>query len=77
MPANPIDQNDLTKELVNRIKALEKQVEALTTAKKTRFNVPLLTADPSDLIDGEIWYRTDTDELKTRKNGTTRTITTS
>ncbi len=34
-----------------------------------------VTADPSDLNDGDYWHRTDTDELKIQLDGATRVIT--
>lgn len=38
-------------------------------------NLTPLTADPSPLADGMVWYRGDTDTLHLRANGVTKTVT--
>ena len=40
------------------------------------FNAPRLTADPDSPTDGDIWYRTDTDAYRVRRNGVTETLLT-
>ncbi len=76
MSANPSKGTD-EKLLLKKIGDLEKAIQELRTNQNRVFVVPLLTADPGSLIDGQMWYRTDTDELKLRRNGTTRVVTTS
>jgi len=41
------------------------------------FRVEILAADPSNLVDGQIWYNTTSGTLKIYNGSTTRTITTS
>lgn len=73
-------------ELAEIIKGLEKRIELL---EKTRvintliftdegtLVVPVVTDDPADPTNGQIWYNSTSNELKIEKNGTVRTITTS
>lgn len=50
----------------------------LTSGKKSAFKLNLrpLTADPTDVADGNVWYRTDTQKLFTNINAEDRQITT-
>lgn len=43
----------------------------LTGGKLIRAQHNPVTADPGSPVDGEIWYRTDTDQYRGRRNGTT------
>lgn len=40
-------------------------------------NLEGLTADPTDVQDGDVWYRSDVPALKCRINGVTKTVTVS
>jgi len=39
-------------------------------------NIPVLSADPSNPQNGDMWYNTATNSLRCRKGGSTVTVTT-
>ena len=63
--------------LLRKIEALERMVRELRNVKLAFFCVPKVASDPASPIDGQMWYNTTSNELKVRKNGTVRTVTTS
>jgi len=42
----------------------------------SRVNLAPLTADPTDAIDGDIWYRADLDTIRVKLNGSVVTVQT-
>lgn len=46
----------------------------LPPQSQTRLTVRNLTSDPTDAVGGEIWYREDLDELRTKTGGSVETI---
>lgn len=72
-----ISGKTLEQELENEIRRLKKEVKALKTNQLSVIVIPSLTADPATPVDGQIWYRSDTDVYKGRQNGVTKTFTTS
>lgn len=69
----------ILKRIEDRLANLEKSrvIQTLVFTSEGTLVVPVVTADPSTLTNGQIWYNSTSNELKVRKNGTTRTITTS
>lgn len=72
--------DDLQRELISmrkRIEELERVrlIQNLRLPANGAFSPPIVTSDPASPVDGDIWYRSDLDEWKGRKNGTTVTFT--
>lgn len=76
MSAN-FSKNTPENKLVETIKSILKKLENLKTNQLSTLVVPTLTSDPATTVNGQIWYNTTSNELKVKKNGTVRTITTS
>ena len=49
----------------------------INIARCQKLHLEPLTADPSNLEDGDLWYRSDLDTFRARKNGATVTVTVS
>ena len=54
---------------------LESRVRKLETSQ--RFMAPVVSADPTVLTNGMIWYRSDLGTFRVYQNGSVRTITVS
>lgn len=54
---------------------LDKRVRKLELA--TIFQAPVVSADPSPLVNGMIWYRSDLGTFRVYQGGVVKTITTS
>lgn len=76
MSANPSEEK-LERRFVGTIKNLQKQIEEMRQNDLKFFIVPILTADPTNLKDGMIWYNSTSGLMKCRLNGVTKTFTTS
>ena len=53
---------------------LDARVRKLETTQ--RFQAPSVTADPTVLVNGMIWYRSDLGTFRVYQNGSVKTITT-
>ena len=70
---------DILKDLINRIKVLEKGVfiKKITIPTDGFFVVKQLSSDPSSPVEDEIWCNTTSHTVKIRLNGVTKTFTVS
>lgn len=76
MSANP-NENTLEKRFIYKIKEIERLIEELRQNDLKFFIVPKLSSDPTNLVDGMMWYNTTSGTFKCRQNGVTKTFTTS
>lgn len=53
----------------------DKRVREIEKLNCQRIKLAPLTAAPTDLEDGDVWYDATSDTLKCRLNGVTKTIT--
>lgn len=74
-----MDFRELLSDFRKRLEAIEKKIDIkrMIFPSDGVLRVPVVTADPASPTNGDIWYNSTSNELKTKKNGTVRTITTS
>lgn len=74
-----MDFRELLSDFRKRLEAIEKKIDIkrIIIPSDGVLRVPVVTADPATTNNGDIWYNSTSNELKTKKNGTVRTITTS
>lgn len=63
--------------LLRKIEDLERQLKEMRSNQLRTFIVPVVSADPATTVNGQCWYNSTSHELKVKKNGTVRTVTTS
>ena len=61
----------------NIVADLVRKVEELRTNQLSYLFVPKIAGDPTSPTNGQLWYDTNTNQLKVYKNGSIRTVTTS
>lgn len=59
-----------TDNLGAQMRELNRRIRLLETS--SRFNAPVLTADPASPRDGDVWIRSDTSQLRARIAGVTK-----
>ena len=62
-----------TDTLDRRLREIDRRLRLLETS--SAFNAPVLTADPAQPRDGDVWIRSDLDQLRARIAGATRSTT--
>jgi len=66
----------IIKDMLSRLDKIENGLNIkILTLRDGTFVVPETTSDPSSPVDGQIWFRTDTNQLKIRNGGTTKSVT--
>lgn len=75
--------DEILKELqkwIQRVKDLEnsfKNIRILSFPADTgKLQVPIYTTDPTDAVDGDIWYNSTSNKYKGKENGVIKTFTT-
>lgn len=59
-----------TDTLASELREINRRLRLLETS--TRFNAPVLTADPAAPQDGDVWIRSDLGQLRARVAGATK-----
>lgn len=75
MSKNASHDNDLDSKWINAILELQKQIKQLRTNQLSVIVIPILTADPVTLTNGQIWYNSTSNTFKCYQGGAIKTFT--
>ena len=75
--AKNIQDDKLENSVLTKLNKLSKQFEELRSNQLNVLIIPVVSADPSPLTNGQIWYRSDTNVFKCYQNGAVKTFTVS
>jgi len=75
MSSNPVN-NTPERSLIQAVADLKKQLEELRTNQLAVIVIPVVTTDPTTLVNGQVWYNSTSNTFKCRQGGVTKTFTT-